>query len=189
VRPTIALLLLFTLVMVTAGAPERVIGGGGAEIGLATCEIPQAQGTPIKGTAGIVVVDGGNVDVTFFTVVEDTRLEFRALVLGVEFFSNMQIVCDLLNFGTGADGTGPTLNDQVLDELGFAPGEKVIRITKRGILGFRCPGEEGCTGDEVPRNPRRGINFDVIPGSEILSLSGLPHSSALANVTLHIVDP
>jgi hypothetical protein len=189
VRPTIALLLLFTLFMVTAGAPERATGGGGAEIGLATCEMPKAKGIPVNFTAGIVVVDGGNVDVTAFTVVEGERVEFRALVQGVEFFSNMQIVCDLLYFPTGADFDGPTLNDQILEALGYAPGEKVIMITKRGILGFRCPGEEGCTGDEVPRNPRRGISFDVIPGSEILSPSGIPHSSAVANVTLHIVEP
>jgi hypothetical protein len=188
-KPTIALLLLFTLFMVTAGAPERATGGGGAEIGLASCEMPKAKGIPVQFTAGIVLVDGGNVDVTAFTVVDGERLEFRALVQGVQLFSNMQIVCDLLYLETGADFTGPSLNDQILAALGFAPGEKTIMITKRGILGFRCPGEEGCTGEEEPRNPRRGISFAEIPGSEILSLSGLPHSSAVANVTLHIVKP
>jgi hypothetical protein len=188
VKATIALLLFFTLFVVTAGAPERATGGGGAEIGLATCEMPKAKGDPLNGTAGIVVIDGGNVDVTFLTIVDDERLEFRGLVLGVEFFSNMQVVCDLLNFGTGADGMGPTMNDQILEALGYAPGEKVIRITKRGILGFRCPGEEGCTGTEEPRNPKRGINFEAIPGTDVF-YGGIPHNSAVANVTLHIVRP
>jgi hypothetical protein len=193
-RPTIALLLLFTLFMVTAGAPERATGGSGAGLGAASCEMPRAAGTPIKGTAGIVVVEDSNAEVTFFTVQDGERFEFRAVVLGIDTTFILEAVCSMLHFGTGQDldgdtfGDGPTLSQQITEALGLSG--KTIMVTQRGILGFKCPGDEGCTGDEEPRNPRRGINLAAIPDSGVLlSPTGTPHISAIANVTLYAVDP